>query len=55
MSADLVGVIVVIAIGVVVGGAGVALGMLIAPRIDRHLEHDEPAQTAEETGDHGTP
>ncbi len=54
MSGDLVGLVLVAAVVLVAGAGGVALGMLLAPRIGRLVDHDDPAQTSEESGDQGT-
>ena len=51
MSGDLV---VFIGIVIVAGSAGIALGMLLAPRIGRLAERADPA-TTEETGDEREP
>ncbi len=54
MSGDLGGLLILAAIALVAGAAGIALGMLLAPRIGHLVEPDDPAQTAEETGDQRT-
>jgi hypothetical protein len=51
VSGDL---IVFVAIVVVAGSAGIALGMLLAPRIGRLAERSDPA-TTEETDDEREP
>jgi hypothetical protein len=51
VSGDL---IVFVAIVVVAGSAGIALGMLLAPRIGRLAERADPA-TIEEPGDEREP
>ena len=51
MTGDL---IVFVTIVVVAGGAGVVLGMLLAPRIGRLVERGDPAAT-EEPGDQREP
>ncbi len=54
VSGELGGLLILAAIALVAGAAGIALGMLLAPRIERLVEHDDPAQTSEETGDQRT-
>jgi hypothetical protein len=54
VNGELGGILFLVAIVVVAGAGGIALGMLLAPRIERLVEHDDPAQTSEETRDQGT-
>lgn len=54
MSDELGGLLLIALVALVAGAAGIALGMLLAPRIGRLVEHDDPAHTSEETGDQGT-
>jgi hypothetical protein len=44
-----------VAIVIVAGAAGIALGMLVAPRIGRLAEHADDPPTPEETGDDQQP
>ena len=52
MSGDLVVFVVIVAVA---GGAGVALGMLLAPRIGRLAEPGEDPAATEESGDQREP
>jgi hypothetical protein len=47
--------VVVIGIVVVAGVAGIALGMLLAPRIGRLIERGDETTTPEESGDDRQP